>query len=538
MSHKISSCLVAFIVFCISLSCGNNLGSQKQEDIGPSFEFNPVENFDNEFSDYYEIKEIGGELVFSSRVANNSKPNFVIDVRVKANASSESSITLNLDSTKSYEVTTYRNGAKFFKTLIFSSQLSESETPGVSSLDIGTLNSITTYFSLKAVDLYGITPENAEYKIQRYFDGIFETEIKDFSQLSFYNFKLGSVKFKETHFFHKNKINILSVFFKILDSYDSLHDIEITAFNKLQEAIPNSVSSVELRNHFSPELPHFPDTENKGETLIDELLNVELLFKGMHIIGKQELSDIFWDLESVVFFNIPTASTLGVPSMENNSGKFLTVTEDGLMSWGNIKIDLSGHSVTELYDIDDEGSQKIITSEERDMLNEAYSWGDHSKAGYSKNESSQMIDTGNISGIDNIGVISAGTLFGMMVSPNIDIKINYIEMFTDDNTNSVLTIGVYDSSFRLISSGNLETDKTGFLHIPIEVLNLEAGMKYYFSIKTNKDRRVAEVNNLVGHRKIKLLRWKKTNKNSVFSQLDYNALSPSGKNIWLRGGLK
>jgi len=566
-SGKISdSCLgIGFLLTIVifSLSCGGG-GNPSQP-----FELTPETSpgFDN--NDYFEIREINGPVVFSSKNEDigdgNRKKYKFSSTRMKSRLKFGPQIKTNLNINKSYTVTSFRNGAEFLKTVVLPSQLRNSLGPDSYPffLDAGEMNALTTYFAVKSEGLQDLDTNNAEGKIRDYFDTIFETETTNFENLTFSNFSSGAIRFNDTYKFHKNKINILSAYLKIIDSYKTLDASQVLALDKIYKSIPISASSTELRNSFSSTLPPFPDSSNKGKTLINDLEKKKLLFEGTHIIGTNQLSDIFWNPDVVVFFDAPfyrglevaieetttttnqnVSSSSGqttIPNVTNNNyGSMLFVDQDGKLVWGDV--DLSGRNVTELADVSDAGSGKIITDQERTELNTAYGWGDHSEIGYSTSSISgnitNLVDTGRLSSIDCLILITSGNIFGSLISPNVNMKMNYIEFYTEDSTKSNIDLGIYDFSLKLLSSGNIETNSTGFLKvIQNKTIDLVAGEKYYFVFRTSVDRKIGEMSNLLGFREIKTFRWKKEYTQD-FGDLIFSNLATSKRNLWVRGGFE
>ncbi len=530
------------IVIMICLACvDSNKDEEKDGFLSTGYDFG-IEN------EKIEIKDFDGNLYHAS-VDNNLKHKNKFKLHFNEKTSSHKlEVALNIK--QAYRITVFKNGIESYKTIILPSQLQAAIKKKKVDHDLlvllGELNAITTYFTLKSENLHGINSSNAEQKIRFYLDHVLESDITDFSELNFDNFNSGKQKFNELYEVNKNRINLLNVFLGIIDNSDELNTLEKKDFNYIYRSIPNSLSTEQLSDFIERNLKNLPDNDNFGEKIIESLRANNKLFVGSHLISPVQLSNIFWKNNSTYFLNLPINS---YPNTSNripdstglNENEYLAIDSDGGLVWKNLEIDLNNYQVTDFSDIQDSGSMKIISDKEREMLNDMYqrSLGNDEKENV-KFKSPTMLDTGNLSQIDNAEESLPDILYGYFVSPNMNMKLNFFEIHSEVTGNCLLTAQILDQNYMIISSGNIQVNKIGFTHIYTDAtVDLTCGSYYYFAFSTNVSHKFSGISNLTGYRTNMTFRWKtEFEKNSKLKRVIKKTLKPSKKHFWLRGGFR
>ncbi len=181
----------------------------------------------------------------------------------------------------------------------------------------------------------------------------------------------------------------------------------------------------------------------------------------------------------------------------------------------------TGNSVTDLIDIYHSGSGNVITSSERSKVTQLTDKPFHQLE--------------NLENVTSLSSMTGGQLYGVMTMPTVNVTADAIELYTEDSTNSLIEVGIYDSSFNLLTNGSSTTSATGFLQVNLNSsIELSSGTKYHFVVSTSVTRSFADVNLMFGYFKVKTFRWLLTSTSTPPASVSF-ASAVKGKNkFWMR----
>ncbi|MBF0245089.1 MAG: hypothetical protein HQL31_07425, partial [Planctomycetes bacterium] len=208
----------------------------------------------------------------------------------------------------------------FMRTVVLAEQISASEVTGF--LNIGKLNSATTYLAgILEMQVNGgrlAAGEKADDVAKRLLSENFIPAQDNFSALSVEFLSRDDIGKTELFRVRMNRINVLTVFFKILTMFERpLASSEVAALNELYVSIFEELEATSLRNKtLNPALPLLPGQEDQGQSIISSLLANKRFFVGDGVLEPDELRKIFWSPSenSVQFYHFLIMSPDGIIS--------------------------------------------------------------------------------------------------------------------------------------------------------------------------------------------------------------------------------